>query len=142
VDFGIRMALRIPQRAIVTVTTNVPGPREQLYLLGRPIREILPYVPIAERMRIGVSVFTYGGQAAIAVTTDFASVPEADRLAGDVVTEVNALAAARVASPASPAARPPNVLPAETATTARPRRRPAMSPAHARRHRRTTAELT
>ena len=91
VAFGIRAALRIPQRAIVTVTTNVPGPREQLYVLGRPIREILPYVPIAERMRIGVSVFTYGGRAAFGVTTDFASVPEADAFAADIIAEIGVL---------------------------------------------------
>jgi len=106
VAFGIRMALRVPQRAIVTVTTNVPGPREQLYLLGRPIREILPYVPIAERMRVGVSVFTYGGQAAFGITTDFASVPEADTFARDVVGEVRGLLASRppAAAPAVPRA--------------------------------------
>ncbi|HET6530713.1 MAG TPA: wax ester/triacylglycerol synthase family O-acyltransferase [Actinoplanes sp.] len=91
VALGVRTALRLPQRAIVTVTTNVPGPREQLHLLGRPIREILPYVPIAERMRIGVSAFTYAGQAAFGVTTDFASVPEADTFAGDIATEIGAL---------------------------------------------------
>ena len=32
---GIRLAFALPQREIVTVTTNVPGPREPLYGLGR-----------------------------------------------------------------------------------------------------------
>lgn len=91
VSLLIRTALRLPQHAITTVTTNVPGPDQQLYILGRPIREILPYVPIAERIRIGVAVFTYGGQAAFGVTTDFASVPEADRFAGYLTAEVAAL---------------------------------------------------
>jgi len=88
VSFLIRAALWLPPRAIATVTTNVPGPDVQLYILGRPIREILPYVPIAERMRIGVSVLTYAGQAAFGVTTDFASVPEADDFAAAVVDEI------------------------------------------------------
>ncbi|GAA0804765.1 wax ester/triacylglycerol synthase family O-acyltransferase [Spirilliplanes yamanashiensis] len=91
VAFGVRAALRFPQRAVVTVTTNVPGPREQLYLTGRRVREILPYVPIGDRMRVGVSVFTYGGQASFGVTTDAASVPEAEAFARDIVTEVRAL---------------------------------------------------
>jgi WS/DGAT/MGAT family acyltransferase len=91
VSFAVRTALRLPQRAPATVTTNVPGPSEQLYVLGHPIREILPYVPIAERMRIGVSVFTYAGQAAFGVTTDFASVPEAQGFATALVDEVNRL---------------------------------------------------
>jgi diacylglycerol O-acyltransferase len=142
VAFGIRTALRIPQRAIVTVTTNVPGPREQLYLLGRPIREILPYVPIAERMRIGVSVFTYGGQAAFGITTDFAAVPEADRFAADVIAELTALAGGvhlPPPAPAPPAAAsaprkdPPalRAAPAE-ATTVPARRKPAAVAARAR----------
>jgi WS/DGAT/MGAT family acyltransferase len=125
VAFTIRNALRLPQRAVVTVTTNVPGPREQLFLLGRPIREILPYVPIADRMRIGVSVFTYGGQAAFGVTTDFASVPEADRFAADIVAELDAMAQTPATAPvsAAPAAPPADAAPATPRT--RPRTRPA-----------------
>ena len=88
VAFLIRAALRMPQRALATVTTNVPGPEVQLYILGRSVREILPYVPIAERIRIGVSVLTYAGQAAFGITADFASVPEADDFAAAVVDEV------------------------------------------------------
>ncbi|SNY59099.1 wax ester/triacylglycerol synthase family O-acyltransferase [Paractinoplanes atraurantiacus] len=91
VSFFVRGALRMPQRGLATVTTNVPGPRGRLYILGRPIREILPYVPIAERMRIGVAVMTYAGQAAFGVTTDFASVPEAGEFAEAVVDEVRGL---------------------------------------------------
>jgi len=94
VSLLIRTALWLPPRAIATVTTNVPGPEVQLYILGRPIREILPYVPIAERMRVGVSVLTYAGQAALGVTTDFASVPEADGFAAAVVEEIALLRAA------------------------------------------------
>ncbi|HEX5201032.1 MAG TPA: wax ester/triacylglycerol synthase family O-acyltransferase [Actinoplanes sp.] len=88
VSFVIRTALSLPQRGLATVTTNVPGPPVPLYVLGRPIREILPYVPIAERMRIGVAVMTYGGQAAFGVTTDFSAVPEAPQFAAAVVDEV------------------------------------------------------
>ncbi|GAA0504684.1 diacylglycerol O-acyltransferase [Paractinoplanes deccanensis] len=91
VSFFIRSALGMPQRGLATVTTNVPGPRAQLYILGRPIREILPYVPIAERLRIGVAVMTYGGRAAFGITTDFASVPEAGEFAAAVVDEVEQL---------------------------------------------------
>jgi diacylglycerol O-acyltransferase len=107
VSFVIRTALRLPQRGLATVTTNVPGPPVPLYILGRPIREILPYVPIGERMRIGVAVMTYGGQAAFGVTTDFAAVPEADDFAAAVVAEVTRLRrSARPAAPKRPRARP------------------------------------
>jgi diacylglycerol O-acyltransferase len=99
VSFVIRAALRLPQRGIAAVTTNVPGPPVPLYILGRPIREILPYVPIADRLRVGVAVLTYAGQAAFGVTTDLASVPEAGDLARAIVDEIARL------RPAVPARR-------------------------------------
>ncbi|RSM49320.1 wax ester/triacylglycerol synthase family O-acyltransferase [Actinoplanes sp. ATCC 53533] len=104
VSFLIRATLRMPQRAVATVTTNVPGPEVQLFILGRPVREILPYVPIAERMRIGVAVLTYAGQAAFGITADFASVPEADEFAAAIVDEVARL---RAAAPRAVAASKP-----------------------------------
>ncbi|GIF45340.1 wax ester/triacylglycerol synthase family O-acyltransferase [Actinoplanes xinjiangensis] len=104
VSFVVRTGLWLPQRAVTTVTTNVPGPRGRLFILGRPIREILPYVPIAERMRIGVAVLTYAGQATIGVTTDFASIPEAGEFAASIVTEVSRLQPATSVA-AAPAAR-------------------------------------
>jgi diacylglycerol O-acyltransferase len=88
VSFVIRTALSLPQRGLATVTTNVPGPPVPLYVLGRPIREILPYVPIAERMRVGVAVMTYRGQAAFGITADFSAVPEAADFAAAVIDEV------------------------------------------------------
>ncbi|WP_205650695.1 WS/DGAT/MGAT family O-acyltransferase [Actinoplanes solisilvae] len=94
VSLVVRSALRLPQRGLATVTTNVPGPPVPLFILGRPIREILPYVPIAERLRIGVAVMTYQGQAVIGVTTDFATVPEGGDIAGAILDEVRQLAPA------------------------------------------------
>ena len=55
----MRMAIRIPQRHVVTVTTNVPGPPKPIYALGRRCERILPFVPVAERLRIGVAMFSY-----------------------------------------------------------------------------------
>jgi diacylglycerol O-acyltransferase len=52
------------------VTTNVPGPREPLYALGRRLVEMIPYVPIASRLRVGVSVFSYCGHLTFGVTSD------------------------------------------------------------------------
>jgi len=56
-------------------------------------------------MRIGVSVFTYAGQAAFGVTADFASVPEADDFAATLVDEVAQLDTAARPQPAPPAKR-------------------------------------
>ncbi len=76
-----RKAFWLPQREIVTVTTNVPGPREPLSWKGRRLVEIIPYVPIASTVRIGVSVFSYAGNLAFGITGDYAANPDLDVLA-------------------------------------------------------------
>jgi len=78
---GIRAAFALPQREIVTVTTNVPGPRGPLYGLGRRLVEIIPYVPIATTVRTGISIFSYGNDITFGVTGDFGTNPDLDVLA-------------------------------------------------------------
>lgn len=78
---GVRFAFSLPQREIVTVTTNVPGPRQPLYGMGRRLLEIIPYVPIATTVRIGISIFTYCDNVTFGVTGDFAANPDLDVLA-------------------------------------------------------------
>ncbi|GAB1516938.1 WS/DGAT/MGAT family O-acyltransferase [Actinophytocola sp. KF-1] len=84
VSLAIRLAARLPQRAVVTVTTNVPGPRAPLRVLGRDVLELLPYVPIAVRLRLGVAVMTYRDEAVFGVTADFATMPDAAILTGAI----------------------------------------------------------
>lgn len=77
----VRLGYRLPQHEIVTVTTNVAGPRLQLYGLGRKLVEIIPYVPIATTLRTGVSIFSYCDQLTFGITADYASTPDIDVLA-------------------------------------------------------------
>jgi WS/DGAT/MGAT family acyltransferase len=77
----VRLAYRLPHREIVTVTTNVPGPQQPLYGVGRKLVEIIPYVPIATSLRIGVSIFSYCGQLTFGITGDYATTPDIDVLA-------------------------------------------------------------
>ena len=72
----VRLAFSLPQREIVTVTTNVPGPRQPLYALGRRLVEIIPYVPIATTLRTGISIFTYCGNVTFGITGDYATTPD------------------------------------------------------------------
>lgn len=58
-SLAVRLAYRLPQREIVTVTTNVPGPRQPLYAMGHKLVEIIPYVPIATTLRTGIAIFSY-----------------------------------------------------------------------------------
>jgi WS/DGAT/MGAT family acyltransferase len=108
ISWLIRLAARLPQRSIVTVTTNVPGPRQPLYALGRRIIEILPYVPIAIRLRTGIAALTYDGQLVVGVTTDYDTGPDPTMVAraiADGITELKAREPAAEA-PASAAKAP------------------------------------
>jgi diacylglycerol O-acyltransferase / wax synthase len=90
----VRLAYRLPQREIVTVTTNVPGPRQPLYAMGRKLVEITPYVPIATTMRTGVSIFSYCDRVTFGVTGDYASTPDIVTLAKGIESGVADLLAA------------------------------------------------
>jgi diacylglycerol O-acyltransferase len=68
---GTRVAMRIPQRNINTVTTNVPGPQFPLYAAGRRMLEAFPYVPLAGSVRIGIAIFSYSGMLNYGVTGDY-----------------------------------------------------------------------
>jgi diacylglycerol O-acyltransferase len=78
---GTRVASRVPQRNFNTVTTNVPGPQQPLYALGRRVLESMPYVPIQGRMRIGVAIFSYNGTLRFGITGDYDTAPDIDVLA-------------------------------------------------------------
>ncbi len=92
----VRLAFSLPQREIVTVTTNVPGPEQPLYGLGRRLVEIIPYVPIATTLRTGVSIFTYCGNVTFGITGDYATTPDIDVLARGIEDGIcELLAAAR-----------------------------------------------
>ncbi|MDT7545537.1 MAG: diacylglycerol O-acyltransferase / wax synthase [Actinomycetota bacterium] len=78
---GTRVAFRAPQRNINTVTTNVPGPRIQLYAAGRRMLEAFPYVPLAGRVRIGVAIFSYLDTLNFGLTGDYETTEDLDVLA-------------------------------------------------------------
>jgi WS/DGAT/MGAT family acyltransferase len=78
---GARLVYWLPQREIVTVTTNIPGPRQPLYGMGRRLLEIIPYVPIATTVRTGISIFTYCGNVTFGLTADYRTNPDLEVLA-------------------------------------------------------------
>ena len=101
----VRLAAHLPQRSVVTVTTNVPGPREPLYALGRRLVEIIPYVPIASRVRIGVSIFSYLDAVTFGVTGDYDAAADVRTLAAGIENGLRELLELAGKRPA-PARRP------------------------------------
>jgi len=75
---GTRAAFRIPQPFVQTVTTNVPGPRASLYVLGRRLTALHPYVPIGDAVRISVAILSYVDTVSFGVTADYDSSPDLD----------------------------------------------------------------
>ncbi|RBY76468.1 wax ester/triacylglycerol synthase family O-acyltransferase [Geodermatophilus sp. TF02-6] len=85
-DLGARAAARWPNWLVQTVTTNVPGPRTPLYLLGRRLETYHPYVPLGGQVRIGVAIISYLDFLNFGVTADFDTVPDIDVLGDGIST--------------------------------------------------------
>ena len=62
------------------VMTNVPGPREQLYLAGSPLREVMFWVPQSGRLGLGVSIISYNGQVLVGIATDAGLIPDPEAI--------------------------------------------------------------
>jgi len=82
--FGTRAAFGIRQPLVQTVTTNVPGPRRPLYVLGRKLTELHPYVPIGNAVRISIAILSYLDGVSFGITADYESVPDLDVLAAGI----------------------------------------------------------
>lgn len=107
VSWGIRLGLRLPQRQVATVTTNVPGPRQTLYALGREVQEMLPYVPIADRVRVGIAMFSYRDTLTFGITGDYDTAPDLQVLADGISSSMaELLAVARRPGSAGPKVPP------------------------------------
>jgi WS/DGAT/MGAT family acyltransferase len=74
--FGSHAAFQLPQPLVQTVTTNVPGPRLPLFLLGRRLARIYPYVPIGDNVRISVAIISYLERFSFGITADRDAVPD------------------------------------------------------------------
>jgi diacylglycerol O-acyltransferase len=71
-----RMVVRIFAAKTTAVMTNVPGPREELYLAGKAIREIFFWVPQSGRVGLGISIFSYAGHVRLGLASDTGLVPD------------------------------------------------------------------
>lgn len=91
---GSRAAATAPQPFVQTVITNVPGPRQPLYILGREMTDLRPYVPIANQVRLSVAVVSYQGTFAFGLTADPDAVPDLDVFAGAIGRAMAELGAA------------------------------------------------
>ncbi len=99
----LRAIVRMPQQSVVTLATNVPGPRKQLKLLGYNVVRVVPIPPIALGLRTGVAILSYAEDLVFGITADFDAVPDVEVLAEDIQRAVSRLAAAAEVPDARPA---------------------------------------
>src|SRR4051794_6475769 len=86
-----RIATRVPQHSVNTVTTNVPGPQKPLYAAGRRMLETFPFVPLGAHVRIGVAIFSYDGALTFGVTGDWDAAPDIDVLCRGIESALHEL---------------------------------------------------
>ena len=80
----MRLAMRLPQRAVVALATNVPGPKGQQRLMGRRVLEILPIPPIALQLRTGIAMVSYAEHFVFGITADYDTAPDIEALADGI----------------------------------------------------------
>jgi diacylglycerol O-acyltransferase / wax synthase len=78
---GSRAAFSMGQPLVQTVTTNVPGPRFPLFIGGRRMVRVYPYVPLGDNVRISVAIYSYLDRVTFGITADYDAVPDVSVLA-------------------------------------------------------------
>src|SRR5208282_5335694 len=89
-----RLATRLPQHNVNTVTTNVPGPQQPLYAGTRRMLEAFGYVPLGGHVRVGVAIFSYDGHLGFGVTGDYDTAADIGVLCSGIESAVTDLLAA------------------------------------------------
>jgi diacylglycerol O-acyltransferase / wax synthase len=80
----IRLLTRLPQRGIVTLATNVPGPHRRLEMMGDKVTRLLPIPPIALQLRTGVAILSYADDLVFGITADYDAGSDIDQLADGI----------------------------------------------------------
>jgi WS/DGAT/MGAT family acyltransferase len=107
-----RVGTRLPQTAVNTVTTNVPGPQKPLYLVGKRMLEAFPFVPLGGHVRVGIAIFSYDGGINFGVTGDRDTADDIDVLCRGIEDGVAEL----LGTGAEPERAPDGAAEAETPT--------------------------
>ncbi|MEX2476424.1 wax ester/triacylglycerol synthase family O-acyltransferase [Marinobacter sp.] len=69
-DILERRALALLSNKASAVLTNVPGPKEAVYLAGAKLVQPMFWVPQSGNIGIGLSIFTYAGTVQFGITVD------------------------------------------------------------------------
>jgi len=73
-------ALELFARKATTVLTNVPGPRDSLFLAGSEIGQMMFWVPQSGSIGMGISILSYNDQVFCGIITDNKLIPDPERV--------------------------------------------------------------
>ncbi len=68
--FAAPIVSQLPLPLLNFICTNVPGPQNPLYLLGREMLTCYPYVPIGGEMGMNCAILSYNGKVFVGFTCD------------------------------------------------------------------------
>lgn len=88
-----RLAVSFPQRGVVTLATDIPGPGRRLTLGGRNVVELWPCIPIALRVRTTVAILSNRDRLSFWVTGDYDTTPDIRTISSGITTEIAVLPA-------------------------------------------------
>lgn len=114
-----RIIVGIFASKVTAVMTNVPGPKETLYLAGSRLTGLMFWVPTASNLGLGISIISYAGEVIIGFMTDKGLVPDPEVIVEGFHAELDEMRELLVASPqAAQSAEPGVIEPAETEVSA------------------------
>jgi diacylglycerol O-acyltransferase len=113
-----QLGLRFFGSKATAVLTNVPGPRQPLYMAGRKIDKVMFWVPQSGHLGLGISILSYDGGVMLGIATDAGLVPDPEQIVENFKVEFEAVRAAaeavsrpkkakRAARPARPRKKAP-----------------------------------
>jgi hypothetical protein len=87
IGYGPRTLRHLVARAIASprmfnlVVSNIPGPREPMYMCGCELKEAYPVVPLADGHALSIGMTTIQDQACFGLYADRSSLGDVDRVA-------------------------------------------------------------
>ena len=83
------------------VMTNVPGPRQPVYMAGTPVRGVLVWAPTSGGVSMSVAIFSYAGEVTLGVMSDARLVPDPERIIEAFEPELDSLVREAARAPAA-----------------------------------------
>jgi WS/DGAT/MGAT family acyltransferase len=89
IRLGARVVSRL--RPYNLIVTNVPGPPMPLYVLGAPLLEMFPFLPLFDHQGLGVAALSYAGRVGCGLVGDWELAPDLGELAAALETSFEEL---------------------------------------------------